>query len=329
MYISWEHLRLAFSAYRFNKCNIHLAFFHLIFLFCLQTGVYATLRKKYNLSDPRDLFTLSCFKEDPKPFYKLVGELFFPSSSDERGTSYRYEPTTVHRFLRLLHEKGVLLRVYTQNIDGLEEAAGLPRYAVVQAHGSFRTASCVACRKPYPQPERVLQLIQHQQRRWQVNLQPDSCSSCSASSSAAADKSTTACQELVIPTCEACSGFVKPDVVFFGEPLPAHVFTQSKADLSRCDLLIIIGTSLQVQPFSQLVGMVSESTPRLLLNQTQVHMEPSSLVERGVRSVDDLVFGERRPNHSTKRDVICLGDCQTLVKRFCELLGWGLPHTSG
>ncbi|KAL6057147.1 NAD-dependent protein deacetylase sirtuin-3, mitochondrial [Balamuthia mandrillaris] len=188
------------------------------------SGVYATLRKKYNLSDPRDLFTLSCFKEDPKPFYKLVGELFFPSSSDERGTSYRYEPTTVHRFLRLLHEKGVLLRVYTQNIDGLEEAAGLPRYAVVQAHGSFRTASCVACRKPYPQPERVLQLIQHQQRRWQVNLQPDSCSSCSASSSAAADKSTTACQELVIPTCEACSGFVKPDVVYvYPSPMLIHL----------------------------------------------------------------------------------------------------------
>jgi NAD-dependent SIR2 family protein deacetylase len=49
-----------------------------------------------------------------------------------------YQPTTTHLFLRLLHEKGLLLRVFTQNIDGLEEQAGLPEEMVVPAHGSFK-----------------------------------------------------------------------------------------------------------------------------------------------------------------------------------------------
>lgn len=48
-----------------------------------------------------------------------------------------YLPTPTHHFLRLLHDKGLLLRVFTQNIDGLEQLAGLPQESVVPAHGSF------------------------------------------------------------------------------------------------------------------------------------------------------------------------------------------------
>jgi NAD-dependent histone deacetylase SIR2 len=49
----------------------------------------------------------------------------------------KYEPTAAHFFIRLLHEKGLLLRCFTQNIDTLEREAGLPGEAVVEAHGSF------------------------------------------------------------------------------------------------------------------------------------------------------------------------------------------------
>ena len=48
-----------------------------------------------------------------------------------------FEPTPTHYFMRLLHDKGLLLRCYTQNIDSLEHLAGLPKDAIVAAHGNF------------------------------------------------------------------------------------------------------------------------------------------------------------------------------------------------
>lgn len=57
----------------------------------------------------------------------------------------------------------------------------------------------------------------------------------------------------VIPTCTECNATVKPDIVFFGEQLPERFFRCVGSDLQRCDLLIIMGTSLTVQPFASLV----------------------------------------------------------------------------
>jgi NAD+-dependent protein deacetylase sirtuin 1 len=56
----------------------------------------------------------------------------------------KYEPSLTHKFIRLLERKGKLLCCYTQNIDTLEQSAGIKR--VVYCHGSFATASCVQCR---------------------------------------------------------------------------------------------------------------------------------------------------------------------------------------
>lgn len=56
-----------------------------------------------------------------------------------------YAPTPAHFLLRLLADKGLLLRVFTQNIDGLEQLAGVPPERVVAAHGSFDSARCVDC----------------------------------------------------------------------------------------------------------------------------------------------------------------------------------------
>ena len=69
-----------------------------------------------------------------------------------------------------------------------------------------------------------------------------------------------------VPTCEACnSGVVKPDVVFFGEDLSGHFKELLEPDFDECDLLIVMGTSLQVQPFSSLIQRVKQTTPRLLV----------------------------------------------------------------
>lgn len=70
-----------------------------------------------------------------------------------------------------------------------------------------------------------------------------------------------------IPTCDACSsGVIKPNIVFFGEDLPGRFKELLEADFQECDLLIVMGTSLQVQPFCSLAQRVKETTPRLLVH---------------------------------------------------------------
>lgn len=60
-----------------------------------------------------------------------------------------------------------------------------------------------------------------------------------------------------IPICERCPGIVKPDIVFFGENLPEKFHNCLMADFPKCDLLVILGSSLVVQPFASLVDRYS------------------------------------------------------------------------
>ena len=76
------------------------------------SGLYDNL-KRFKIPYPEAIFDIDYFHVCPGPFYTLAREIF-PTG--------KYRPNCVHYFLRLLHEKGVLLRVYTQNIDGLERS---------------------------------------------------------------------------------------------------------------------------------------------------------------------------------------------------------------
>ena len=91
------------------------------------SGLYSKLQQ-YGLPHPEAIFEMGFFRNNPEPFYTLAQELF-PGD--------RYQPTTAHYFIKLLHEKGILLRCFTQNIDSLETQAGLPREKLVAAHGNF------------------------------------------------------------------------------------------------------------------------------------------------------------------------------------------------
>ncbi len=79
------------------------------------------------------------------------------------------------------------------------------------------------------------------------------------------------------PTCDSCTlGVIKPDVVFFGENLSDRFKELLEVDFNECDLLIVIGTSLKVQPFCSLVQRVKQTTPRLLVRSCT----PSSKLTR-------------------------------------------------
>lgn len=79
------------------------------------------------------MFDISYFRKDPRPFFKFAREIY-PG---------QFKPSPCHRFIRNIEKQNRLLRNYTQNIDTLEQVAGLER--VVQCHGSFATATCTKC----------------------------------------------------------------------------------------------------------------------------------------------------------------------------------------
>ncbi|XP_043536726.1 NAD-dependent protein deacetylase sirtuin-2 isoform X1 [Chiloscyllium plagiosum] len=187
------------------------------------TGLYHNLQK-YNLPYPEAIFETDYFKQHPEPFFALAKELY-PG---------QFKPTVSHYFMRMLRDKGLLLRCYTQNIDTLERVVGLQDEDLIEAHGTFYTSHCTnrTCNKLY-------------------NL----------------DWMKTQIFTKPLPKCEECNSVVKPDIVFFGDSLPQRFFATIESDFPKCDLLIIMGTSLQVQPFASLASRVSDTTPRLLINK--------------------------------------------------------------
>uniref|UniRef100_A0A8D0C278 NAD-dependent protein deacetylase n=1 Tax=Salvator merianae TaxID=96440 RepID=A0A8D0C278_SALMN len=236
------------------------------------TGLYANLQQ-YNLPYPEAIFEISYFKQHPEPFFALARELY-PG---------QFKPTVCHYFMRLLKEKGLLLRCYTQNIDTLERVAGLDTEDLVEAHGTFFTSHCVssACRKAY-----------------NLDWMKDKIFSS------------------LIPKCEKCQSVVKPDIVFFGENLPSRFFSLMQSDFRNADLLIIMGTSLQVQPFASLVSRVSTNTPRLLINKEKTGESDPFMSLMGFGCGMDF------DSEKAYRDVAWLGDCDEGCMALAELLGW-------
>ena len=172
----------------------------------------------------------------------------------------------------------MLLRVYSQNIDGLERIAGLSDSFLVESHGSFASASCIECGFDYP-------LLQ---------LKYDIVHGCCFAQNSCIER---------IPRCK-CGNLVKPDIVFYGEPLPVRYTWMHTADMVSCDMLLVIGTSLSVQPFSSLIHQVRENVPRVLINK-------------------EAVGPFRFCNMSCCfRDVLIQGDCDEGVKALCAELGW-------
>ena len=98
------------------------------------SGLYDNLQA-YGLPYPEAIFDVSYFPNHPAPFYRLCAELW-PG---------QYQPTAAHRFVKALHDRGLLLRCFTQNIDSLETAAGLPPEKLVAAHGNFDSVRELSC----------------------------------------------------------------------------------------------------------------------------------------------------------------------------------------
>jgi NAD-dependent deacetylase len=124
------------------------------------------------------------------------------------------EPNAAHHAIAGMHRLGRLDCVITQNVDNLHQKAGLPDEMVLELHGNARWVVCLGCRRRYPFAEIV-------------------------SESKSDDQ---------VPACPDCGGILKPDIVFFGEPLPQTALQQAIIRSQQCELFIVIGSTLVVYP---------------------------------------------------------------------------------
>ncbi|KAL7948539.1 DHS-like NAD/FAD-binding domain-containing protein [Trichoderma barbatum] len=188
-----------------------------------KTGLYSNLAR-LKLPYAEAVFDISYFRKHPEPFYVLAQELY-PG---------KFHPTVSHAFIALLAEKGLLQMLFTQNIDCLERAAGVPADKIVEAHGSFATQRCIECKVVYPDADMKAHIVRGD-----------------------------------VPRCNECKGLVKPDITFFGEALPRE-FSEKSHNTAMADLVLIVGTSLTVYPFASLPEMARKEVPRVLFNMEKV-----------------------------------------------------------
>jgi len=183
-----------------------------------------------SIQDPKAMFTLEFFLKDPSLFYSFASKIY----------AENLVPTLAHFFIKTLEVNNKLLRNYTQNIDALESEIGIQR--VFQCHGSFDSATCMTCSVKFDgkmiQPCYLSRMVAY-------------CDLCVKD------------ERFPAP---ASYGLVKPDIVFFGEDLPGFEEAFSK-DCSEVDLLIVIGSSLQVDPVAEnIFNVVPSSVPKVLIN---------------------------------------------------------------
>ncbi|KAM8716134.1 hypothetical protein ACLKA7_003076 [Drosophila subpalustris] len=235
-------------------------------------GIYARLAHDFpDLPDPQAMFDINYFKRDPRPFYKFAREIY-PGE---------FKPSPCHRFIKMLETKGKLLRNYTQNIDTLERVAGIQR--VIECHGSFSTASCTKCK--YKCNADALRADIFAQR---IPV----CPQCQPNVEHSVDASVAVTEDQLKQLVE--NGIMKPDIVFFGEGLPDEYHTVMATDKDKCDLLIVIGSSLKVRPVAHIPSSIPATVPQILINREQLH--------------------------HLKFDVELLGDSDVIINQICHRL---------
>jgi NAD-dependent deacetylase len=164
------------------------------------------------------------------------------------------EPNAAHEALVSLERHGRLRAVVTQNIDRLHRKAGTGE--LVEVHGSIATSSCLACGARYPLAE----------VRERLGADPAG-----------------------VPRCD-CGRPLKPDVVLFGEWLPEEAIDRAFALAAEADLLLCIGTSLEVHPVAQLPGVTAAAGGDVAV----VTQGPTPWDERAAVKLDGDVVAELR-----------------------------------
>lgn len=143
-------------------------------------------------------------------------------------------PSATHRALVELERRGTVELIVTQNVDGLHQVAGTSRDRLVELHGTNRRVRCLDCARREP-PERCM-------NEYRATQAP--------------------------PRCPSCGGFMRPDVVMFGEQLDPALLERAFGAAARADLALALGSSLVVTPAAQVpLHSARRGTPYVIVNQ--------------------------------------------------------------
>ncbi len=149
------------------------------------------------------------------------------------------QPNPAHFALARMEAAGRLSSVITQNIDMLHSRAG--SRVVHELHGHFREMTCIYCFAVFPAEDHI--------RRFIVSAQ--------------------------IPTCPHCGHTLKPNVILFGEQLPARALLAARREAQRCDAMLVLGSSLEVFPAADL-PMIAQHAGAVLIfvNLMETALDP-------------------------------------------------------
>ena len=139
-------------------------------------------------------------------------------------------PNQAHYAVAELEKLGKLTCVITQNIDNLHQKAGNSPDKVFELHGNIKFIRCMDCGRRYPVEEIIGRLDKEE-----------------------------------IPDCQYCRGILKPDAVFFGEPLPQQALNKAIKHSRNCDLLIVIGSTLVLYPAAYIPMHAVEAGAKLVI----------------------------------------------------------------
>ena len=145
-------------------------------------------------------------------------------------TIQRIKPNKGHLFVKEVLDKKEGY-VITQNIDGLHHRSGVNKDRIIEVHGNATKAKCLDCEK-----ELSIKLFHN-----------------------------AVSNNKEIPNCPACFGLVKVATISFGQPMNMDDFEKSKDKIIESDILIVLGSSLQVQPVASLPGFAVQNGKKLII----------------------------------------------------------------
>ena len=196
----------------------------------------------------------------------------------------RWKPTLAHYFIRVCEDKGLLTKVFSQNIDGITRHTGVPKEKILNVHGSIGDIQCEFCDSEYPADEFRKQVKEKIRDIYEK------------------DKDAPKKSQNIL--CKKCGkAGVKPATVLYGGKMPDGFF-KSFPLMKKLDLLIIAGSSLTVSPANTIPAYTNESCVRAVLNLEKVGETYMDLTE------------------SSERDLFVQGKCDELFLDFAQKLSW-------
>jgi NAD-dependent SIR2 family protein deacetylase len=188
------------------------------------------------------------------------------------------DPNPGHRALARLEGSGIATGVITQNVDGLHVRAGSRR--VVELHGTMRRVFCTHCGQVFDRRDLAVRV--EADNPWiaipeNVPLGPDG------------DVLPESTDGFRIPACTVCEGMLKPDVVFFGEFIPAEKFREAEQLVRTSDALVVAGSSLVVNSGIRLVERARRRRlPVVIVNRGETRADARATVKVDAGTSDVL-----------------------------------------